>query len=225
MYRVLEGTQIVQTLAKLRKILSVGLTKLFLHNSKLRTLNAVPCFVGSCVIALFRVAPHLCSFWATVCKMVRPMLSVRCLSVCLSVSDVDIQWPNGCTDQDETWYGGWPRPQSHCVRCGPSSTPKGHSPPQFSAYVCCGQTAGWIKMPLGMKVGLSPGDIVLDGDPLPSPNRDQSPLIFGPCLLWLNGRPSQRLLSTCMILRCTAFQHHDKLNRCTALALQNRMPT
>jgi len=25
------------------------------------------------------------SFWATVCKMVRPMLSVRCLCVCLSV--------------------------------------------------------------------------------------------------------------------------------------------
>jgi len=27
--------------------------------------------------------------------------------------------------------------------------------------VCCGQTAGWIKMPLGTKVGLSPGHIVL----------------------------------------------------------------
>ena len=25
-----------------------------------------------------------------------------------------------------------------------------------------GQTAGWIKMPLGMEVGLSPGDFVLD---------------------------------------------------------------
>jgi len=27
----------------------------------------------------------------------------------------------------------------------------------------CGQTAGWITMPLGMKVGLSPGGFVLDG--------------------------------------------------------------
>jgi len=26
---------------------------------------------------------------------------------------------------------------------------------------------GWIKMPLGMKVGLRPGDFVLDGDPAP----------------------------------------------------------
>ena len=27
--------------------------------------------------------------------------------------------------------------------------------------------AGWIKMPLGMEVGLGPGDIVLDGDTAP----------------------------------------------------------
>ena len=33
------------------------------------------------------------------------------------------------------------------------------------ALVYCGQTVGWIKMPLGMEVGLGPGHIVLDGDP------------------------------------------------------------
>ena len=38
----------------------------------------------------------------------------------------------------------------------------GHSP-QFLANVRCGQTAGWTKMPLGMEVGLDPGDVVLDG--------------------------------------------------------------
>ena len=27
------------------------------------------------------------------------------------------------------------------------------------------QTAAWTKMPLGMEVGLSPGDFVFDGDP------------------------------------------------------------
>jgi len=37
--------------------------------------------------------------------------------------------------------------------------------PQFSAHDCCGQTAGWIKMPLGTGLGLDPGDILLDGDP------------------------------------------------------------
>jgi len=34
--------------------------------------------------------------------------------------------------------------------------------------VYCGQTVGWIKMPLGMEVGLDPRHIALDGDPAPS---------------------------------------------------------
>jgi len=50
-------------------------------------------------------------------------------------------------------------------------------------------------MLLGMKVGLGPGYIVLDKRPI-SPPPNNSPPIFGPCLLWPNGRPSQLLLST-----------------------------
>jgi len=48
--------------------------------------------------------------------------------------------------------------------------------------------AGWIKMPLGTKVGLGPGHIVLDGDPVPpSPEkRGHSRPIFVPCVLWSN---------------------------------------
>ena len=44
---------------------------------------------------------------------------------------------------------------------------KGHSIPHVSAHVCRGQTAGWIKIPLGTEVGLVPGHIVLDGAQLP----------------------------------------------------------
>ena len=33
---------------------------------------------------------------------------------------------------------------------------KGHSP-QFSVHVYCGQTAGWVKTPLGTEVDLGPG--------------------------------------------------------------------
>ena len=40
--------------------------------------------------------------------------------------------------------------------------------------VYCGQTVGWIKMPLGMEVGLGPGH-VLDGDPAPPPKGAQPP--------------------------------------------------
>jgi len=42
------------------------------------------------------------------------------------VCDVRALWPNGWTDQDETWLAGTPRPWPHCVRWGPSSpSPKG----------------------------------------------------------------------------------------------------
>ena len=69
---------------------------------------------------------------------------------------------------DATWYGGRPGPRRLCVSCGPA-------PPKFLAHVYCGQTAGWIKMALGMEVGLSPGDFVLDGDPAPYPKRGGAP--------------------------------------------------
>ena len=113
-------------------------------------------------------------------KTVRPVLSDRCLSCpdclfCLSVTLVYcgqmvgwIKLPLGT----EIGLGLGPRP--HCVRWGPSSLHpdpprKGHSSPHFSAHVYCGQTAGWIKIPLGTDLGLGPDGIVLDGDPVPPP--------------------------------------------------------
>jgi len=41
--------------------------------------------------------------------------------------------------------------------------------------VYCGQTLGWIKMKIGIDVGLSPDHIVLDGDPAHPPPRGTSP--------------------------------------------------
>ena len=83
----------------------------------------------------------------------------RCLPACLSVlSCPSCLWrrciitKNGWMDLDETWCGGRPRPQPHCVRWRPS-------------WHSCGQTAGWLKMPLDMGVGIGPGDIVLHGGP------------------------------------------------------------
>jgi len=43
------------------------------------------------------------------------------------------------------------------------------------ALVYCGQTVGWIKMKLGMQVGLGPGHTVLDGEPSPLPSKGHSP--------------------------------------------------
>jgi len=44
---------------------------------------------------------------------------------------------------------------------------KGTAPSQVSSHVYCGQTAGWIKMPLDAEVNLDPGDVVLDGSQIP----------------------------------------------------------
>jgi len=44
-------------------------------------------------------------------------------------------------------------------------------PPQFSAHVYCGQTAGSMKLVLGTIVVLGPGDFVLDGDPVLPPQK------------------------------------------------------
>ena len=63
----------------------------------------------------------------------------------------------------------------------PARLPMWHSP-QFLADVRCGQTAGWIKMPLSTEVGLGPGHIVLDGTQVPKKGTQQPP-IFSPCVV------------------------------------------
>ena len=94
-------------------------------------------------------------------------------------------WPNGWMDQDGSWHGGGPWSKPHCTRWGRSSRPPkmGQTPLIFGP---CRQTAGCIKMPLGMEVGLSPGDFVLDGDAAFPPLKGHSPPIFVQCPLWPN---------------------------------------
>jgi len=56
------------------------------------------------------------------------------------------------------------------------SPEKGHTHPiQVLAHVYYGQTAGWIKTPLGTEVDLGPGHIVLDGVPAPAKGAQQPP--------------------------------------------------
>jgi len=88
-------------------------------------------------------------------------------------------------DRDGTWHrdGPWSRPHWDSA----SLSKKGQRPTQFLVPFYCGQTARCMKMPLGMEVGLSPGDFVLDGYPALIPIKGRSPTIFGPCLLWPNG--------------------------------------
>ena len=63
--------------------------------------------------------------------------------------------------------------------------------------VYCGQTVGWIKMPLGTEVGLGTSDVVLDGDPASPPKRDTAPNFRLMSVAYLHAKfhldPSNRL--------------------------------
>jgi len=58
-----------------------------------------------------------------------------------------------------------------------SPPPKRGQSPQFSDHLYCGQTAGCIKVPLGMEVGLSVGDCVRWG-PSPLTQKGWGPIQF-----------------------------------------------
>ena len=70
----------------------------------------------------------------------------------------------------------------HIVLDGdPALLPQKGAHPQFSAHVCCSQTAGWIKIPLGKKVGLGPGRIMIHGDdPAPPSQKGEQHPNFRP---------------------------------------------
>ena len=144
------------------------------------------------------------SFWATVCKSSRPMLSDRC-PVC-PVPPVTLVY----CGQTAEWIK---MPLSTEIGLDPGDTVSDGDPAlpkrgrtaalHFYAHVCCEQTVGWIRMPLSMEVGFGPGHIVLDGDPAtPFTEGAQQPPHFSAHVYILrpNSRPSQKLLSSCINL-------------------------
>jgi len=94
------------------------------------------------------------------------------------VCNVGVLWPNAWMDQDETWYAGKPRlvGPGHIVLDGelgihlPSLKGTQQQPP-ISAHICCGQMADGLRCQChsvyGGRLGLGPGNFVLDGDPAP----------------------------------------------------------
>ena len=109
-------------------------------------------------------------------------------------------------DYDATWYGGRSRFRPHCVRWdpAPSLPPKKRAElPLFSTHVCSGQTDRWIKTPLGMEVGLGPGETVLSGNSAPTKRGHNSPQFstyvyygqngwIGQDATWYGGTPRPR---------------------------------
>ena len=92
-----------------------------------------------------------------------------------------ILWPNGWMDEDGNFSRRLASAQATLCWMGTQLplSKRGHSP-HFLARIYYGQTAGWIKMALGVEVGLSPGYIVLDGDPAPIPNKGTESRNFRP---------------------------------------------
>ena len=118
------------------------------------------------------------------------MLSDRCLSVCPLCLSVTLVYCGQMV--------GWIKmklgvqvglgPGHIVLDWDPAELPlpqKGAKPPlrpQFSAHICCGQMAGWIKMPLGTEIGLDQSDILCQMV-IQLPQKKAQPPIFGPYLL------------------------------------------
>jgi len=66
----------------------------------------------------------------------------------------------------------------HCVRREPILPKNGGQQLPHFRPTGCGQTAGWMKMPLGTEVGLSQGHIVPDGTQVPPQKRCTAHPIF-----------------------------------------------
>ena len=133
-------------------------------------------------------------FWATVSKTVCPMLSVRCLSVCLSVLSVTLVYCGQTVQRIKMKLGMQ-------VGLGPDNIVLGEDPapltqrdiaPIFSPYLlrpnaCMDQDA--------TRHGDRPRPrrLCLDGDPalLPKKGAEPPPQIFGHCLLCQNGWTDQ----------------------------------
>ena len=97
------------------------------------------------------------------------------VSLSCDVCNVGVLWRNGWMDPDKAWHAGIGIALDTLCYIGTQvPVPQRGTGPQFSAHICCGQMARWIKMPLRREVGLHPSSIVLDGDPAP-PKRGTAP--------------------------------------------------
>ena len=149
---------------------SVGILRGFLNGCEIKRKRVK---YETSVVVDVRISPNTVQFWATVCKTVRPMVLVRCLSVCLSVLSVTFVHCGQTVGRIKMKLGTQVGlgPGRMVLDGDPAPLHKGAQPPLFSAHICCGQIAASIKMSLGTELGLGPGDFVLDGDPGPPPQK------------------------------------------------------
>jgi len=107
------------------------------------------------------------------------------LSVCLSVCNVGVLWPNGWMDQDETWRGGRPRLRPHCVRWRPSSPQRGTAPNFRPMSIVVKRLCG-LRCQLVWRSASAQATLCKMGTQLP-PKKGVTANTFRPYLLWPNG--------------------------------------
>jgi len=84
--------------------------------------------------------------------------------------------PNGCMDQDATWYGGRPRPRRQCVRWGPSSPFESREPLPQIFGPCLLWPKGWVDHDGTWHGGRpQPKRLCVRWGPSPLPKRRRSP--------------------------------------------------
>ena len=99
--------------------------------------------------------------------------------VCLScpVRNVGVLWPNGCTDPDETWHEGRPRPRRLCVRWVPSSSPqKGTQPSNFRPMSVVAKRLDGSRWHLAWRWASLQATLCYMGTQLPYPKREAEAL-------------------------------------------------
>jgi len=112
-------------------------------------------------------------------------------------------WPNGCMDQDVTWYGGRPRPTQahtrHSVRCRPSyPREKRAHPPHPSFGPCLLWPNGWMDEDAAWYGNRPPRPrphCIRWGSQLSRKGHSSPP--FSAHVYYGHSRPSQLLLSSC----------------------------
>jgi len=115
-------------------------------------------------------------------------------------------WPNGCMDQDATWYGGRPQPRRLCVTRDRSSPLKGAHPPIFGS--CLLSRNGWMDEDATW-YGNRPQPRQHCIRRAPALREGGTAALFSAHVYCGHGRPSQLLLSSCN----TISQYLRRLNR------------
>jgi len=101
-------------------------------------------------------------------------------------------------------YGGRPQPRPHSVRLGPSSPSPHEGGTSMTAHNFRPMSvdSNWLygsRCHLGLGVMPPPRRHCVRWGPSSPLKGHNIRTIFGPCLVWPNGRPSQLLLSTCYL--------------------------